>query len=306
MKSYSLLSFAILAANAIELGYELPTDTCANNLAFWLPEGTDTGVSNPEDAGRCTRADAANGFADCMCVPAGLINWDRDDDYKTDMGPLGVTSLTNSGLVNSRWHLVMNSREFQALDHQTKMDMLWDQLTKVRKVKCQDWDDLWKNFHQNPLNSIKKPEDSDVRLSRRYKRRQLKREQEQVGWGDEMGKERILDRTKPRKKLVHQQGVVTKARFVVTNNNQDYTGIFEGGADNVLIRFSESQQHLAGVTNSVSPSFALKFLRTGVVSANAFAQVAFDHPPEEASFDFWRDDFLSHIPNFRNSEQQLE
>ena len=43
----------------------------------------------------------------------------------------------------------------------------------------------------------------------------------------------------PRQKYIHQQGVVTKAKFIPANN-RGYTGIFESGADNVLIRFSEA------------------------------------------------------------------
>ena len=33
-----------------------------------------------------------------------------------------------------------NSDEYQALEHSDKMDLLWAQLTKVPKVKCQDFD----------------------------------------------------------------------------------------------------------------------------------------------------------------------
>jgi len=49
-------------------------------------------------------------------------------------------------------------------------------------------------------------------------------EQEIVGHGDEMNKEPSHGRT--RQKYVHQQGVVTKARFVPTQNDRGYTGIF--------------------------------------------------------------------------------
>ena len=72
-------------------------------------------------------------------------------------------------------------------------------------------------------------------------------------------------------KYLHQQGVVTKAAFVPYKPNVDirgYTGIFETGATDVIVRFSEAGQHLDGVTQSVNPSLALKFLRSGLTSAN--------------------------------------
>ena len=66
------------------------------------------------------------------------------------------------------------------------MDMLWDQLTKVKKVKCQDWNKLWKNFLQNPNTSFKRVEKSSTRLSEGYSKGKLKKEQERRGYGDEM------------------------------------------------------------------------------------------------------------------------
>ena len=56
------------------------------------------------------------------------------------------------------------------------MDMLWDQLTKVKKVKCQDWNKLWKNFLQDPNASFKKVERTSTRLSEGYSKKKLKKE----------------------------------------------------------------------------------------------------------------------------------
>jgi hypothetical protein len=56
------------------------------------------------------------------------------------------------------------------------MDMLWDQLTKVKKVKCQDWNKLWKNFLQEPNASFKKVEKTSTRLGGNYSKKKLKKE----------------------------------------------------------------------------------------------------------------------------------
>ena len=83
-----------------------------------------------------------------------------------------------------------------------------------------------------------------------------------------------------RQKYVHQQGIVTKAKFVPFERNvrkRGYTGIFESGADDVIIRFSTSGQHLEGVTKSINPAIAIKFLRSGVVSGNQFGMLGFDN-----------------------------
>ena len=90
----------------------------------------------------------------------------------------------------------------------------------------------------------------------------------------------------PRQKYIHQQGIVTKAKFIPANN-RGYTGIFESGADNVILRFSEAGQHLRGVSKSVNPSIAIKFLRSGVTSGNQFGMVGFDNIPD-GRFDFWK------------------
>ena len=83
-----------------------------------------------------------------------------------------------------------------------------------------------------------------------------------------MHKETTEGQVNVRQKYVHQQGVVTKAKFVPVPKNKGFTGIFESGADDVIIRFSEAGQHLDGVTKSLNPAIALKFLRSGVTSDN--------------------------------------
>ena len=310
MYAYSLLSFAFLAASAFDMDDDW--DAWLEDLrvcddkdpAVWLPE-TSTGVENPEAAGACDSDDAANDFQDCECVPARTVKWDTDPDMMTDMTPLNKTQIKNKQLQNDKFHMIFNSREYQALSHETKMEMLWDQLTKVKKVKCQDWEKIWKNFLQNPNHSMKKVTHSEDRLSGWYRRNQLKREQERKGFGDEMHREITEGKVNPRQKYVHQQGVVTKGKFVVTKRNRGYTGIFASGADDVIMRFSEAGQHFEGKTKSLNPSIALKFLRSKVTSANTFGMLSFE-PEEDGKWDFWREDFRSHLPNFANAHQDEE
>ena len=99
--------------------------------------------------------------------------------------------------------------------------------------------------------------------------------------------------------------MVTKAKFVPRVTNAGYTGIFESGADDVIIRLSTAGQHLEGVTNSINPAIALKFLRSGVTSGNQFGMLSFDNT-QDGEWDFWRSNFRSHIPGFKNTEEEIE
>ena len=94
-----------------------------------------------------------------------------------------------------------------------------------------------------------------------------------------------------RNKLVHQQGIVAKAEFIATNNSP-YTGVFEG-SQHVLIRMSETDLFVDGVTEAANPSIALKFLRDGVPSANQFGMVSFEGTD---SWDWFANPFMSHLP----------
>ena len=62
---------------------------------------------------------------------------------------------------------------------------------------------------------------------------------------------------------------------------------------------------MQGVTKSVNPSIAIKFLRSGVTSANQFGMVSFDNIPD-GRFDFWKKPFMSHLPSFKNNEEEVE
>lgn len=115
-----------------------------------------------------------------------------------------------------------------------KMDQLWEIITEVPTVICQQIGQLDDIFDQNPNTSFGN------------------------GNSDEMPGNR--------NKLVHQQGLVAQAEFIA-DPGSPYTGVFEG-AEHVLIRMSETDVFVDGMTEARNPSIALKFLRDGEESAN--------------------------------------
>ena len=68
----------------------------------------------------------------------------------------------------------------------------------------------------------------------------------------------------------------------------------------MIIRFSETGQHLEDHKEALNPSIALKFLRSGVTSGNTLGMVQFETDVENG-WDFWKNNFTTHVPNFRNS-----
>ena len=104
-----------------------------------------------------------------------------------------------------------------------------------------------------------------------------------------------------RNKLVHQQGIVAQAKYVPrcggNSRCREYTGIFKSGAKNVIVRLSETGLHVDGLTESVNPSAAFKFLRDGVPSGNQFGMVAFENSPAPGKkWDWYGKDLLTHLP----------
>lgn len=73
-----------------------------------------------------------------------------------------------------------------------------------------------------------------------------------------------------------------------------YTGLFESGSDSAIIRLSEADLHVPGLSPAWNPSFAIKFLRDGMASANQFGMLQFEHI--EGNWDFFSHDFQSHLP----------
>lgn len=148
---------------------------------------------------------------------------------------------------------------YQRLSAADKMDQLWSAITQYNTVICQQFDELENLFIQDPRQSFGNMQ------------------------SDEM--------PGTRNKLVHQQGIVAKAEFVASDDSP-YTGVFEG-AEHVLIRMSETDLFVDGVTEAANPSIALKFLRDGIPSANQFGMVSFEGTN---TWDFFGNSFMSHLP----------
>ena len=102
-----------------------------------------------------------------------------------------------------------------------------------------------------------------------------------------------------RNKLVHQQGLVAKAEFIPATGHP-YTGIYASGAQNVIVRFSETDVVGDTFSNSANPSIALKFLRNSQESANTFGMVSFEGTN---TWDFLANDFTSQLPMFSPGNQ---
>ena len=102
----------------------------------------------------------------------------------------------------------------------------------------------------------------------------------------------------PRSKYIHSVGNVGKVKFVPVENNEGYTGIFEG-ADQGFIRLSlakkpdTSKKTAAEAYNNFAPGIALKFLRDGVESASMVAMYSVEG---QDSWNFFKNDFTNHIP----------
>ena len=88
---------------------------------------------------------------------------------------------------------------------------------------------------------------------------------------------------------------MAKAVFTPTTDHP-YTGIFESGSQNVLIRLSDADLIVPGVSAGNNPSVAFKFLRDGVSSANQFGMVAFETETQFGEWDFFSHNFQSHLP----------
>lgn len=76
-----------------------------------------------------------------------------------------------------------------------------------------------------------------------------------------------------------------------------YTGIFASGSENAIIRLSDADLNVPQVSPGWNPSFAIKFLRDGIPSANQFGMVEFEHI--ENNWDFFGHNFQSHLPEHK-------
>jgi len=92
-----------------------------------------------------------------------------------------------------------------------------------------------------------------------------------------------------RTKYIHSVGVVSKCKFV-TNGTHQYTGIFEG-ADYGFCRLSSAVKPSAD--QPIAPGLSLKFLRSGVPSADVVALYSVNGQPDD--WNFFSHDFSNHI-----------
>ena len=74
-----------------------------------------------------------------------------------------------------------------------------------------------------------------------------------------------------RRKVVHTQGVVVQVKLIPSGNSHPFTGMFRG-ADYGIMRMSLAKKPTISSTspsdNDLIPGIGIKFLRSGVESAN--------------------------------------
>jgi len=109
--------------------------------------------------------------------------------------------------------------------------------------------------------------------------------------GDNMPQQGLLG-VETRPKLIHSQGSVVPVKYTADPGNT-YTGIFQG-ADYGLLRLSEAKQADPTAEYFFVPGFGLKFLRTGISSANLVAMYALFG---QASYNPFAHDFTNHVPS---------
>jgi len=108
--------------------------------------------------------------------------------------------------------------------------------------------------------------------------------------GDDMPKQFLNLQVRP--KLIHTQGPVALCKFV-SNNNHNYTGIFNG-FNYGIIRFSLAHQPDASDPRGYIPGIGLKVLRDGMPSVNTVA--VFSLEGQLNSWNFFAHDVTNHVP----------
>lgn len=96
-----------------------------------------------------------------------------------------------------------------------------------------------------------------------------------------------------RPKINHAVGVVAQVSWEDVGGHP-YTGVYNGGSSNAIIRMSESN-FLLDEAPGLTPSLAIKVLRDGMESVNQLANVSFE--PTD-SFNFFANNFHSHVELF--------
>ena len=103
MQKYFRASLVIVQAFALKITSDETTEITqcpSTDPALWLA-GPATDFVNPEEERECDTEDEQNDFSECSCVPAFLVDWDKDPKYKTDITPLGVDRPAKPWLANA-------------------------------------------------------------------------------------------------------------------------------------------------------------------------------------------------------------
>ena len=93
-----------------------------------------------------------------------------------------------------------------------------------------------------------------------------------------------------RNKDIHSVGTVSKVKWVSTGNHP-FTGIFQGG-DYGILRLSTAAPPLS-MYKTIVPGMGVKFLRSGVDSANFVAMFSVDG---QDNWNFFSNSWSNHVP----------
>jgi hypothetical protein len=116
--------------------------------------------------------------------------------------------------------------------------------------------------------------------------------------GDDMPGQNLFN-LEERPKLIHTVGSIAQVSYI-DYGGHNFTGVFKG-AQNAFIRFSLAKPPSTSDPNMVA-GISMKFLRTGVKSANIMAMYSL---LGQGSFNFFAHDFSNHPPNNDNSNSAV-
>lgn len=102
-----------------------------------------------------------------------------------------------------------------------------------------------------------------------------------------------------REKYNHAQGIVGRISWEDLGSHT-YTGMYDGGSDLGLIRFSEGN-FLLPETTGLTPTMAMKFPRDGRTSVNHLANTSFE---PSSSWNFFANPFRSRVDFFKDPMNQ--
>lgn len=105
-----------------------------------------------------------------------------------------------------------------------------------------------------------------------------------------------------RVKMTHTQGVVAQVEWLPTDNDLGYTGFYETGSDQVLLRLSETN-NLTQESKGLHPAVAIKFLRNGTFAENI---VATPNLTGSESWDFFSESMKTRVQPFDEETHPIE